>query len=73
VATAVQSSERRTRVRYLMFGNSAGIVTPIVIGYLLAATGSFDAALIFVGAHCLLAIFAYFVVAGRIRLLDFSK
>lgn len=29
-----------------MFGNSAGIVTPIVIGYIVAATGSFDGALI---------------------------
>ena len=37
-----------------MFGNSAGIVTPIVIGYLVAATGSFDSALVFVGVHCLL-------------------
>jgi MFS transporter, ACS family, glucarate transporter len=50
-----------------MFGNSAGIVTPIVIGYLVAASGSFDSALIFVGAHCLLTIFAYFVIVGPIR------
>jgi ACS family glucarate transporter-like MFS transporter len=53
-----------------MFGNSAGIVTPIVIGYLVAATNSFDSALFFVGAHCLLTIFAYFVVVGPIRRLE---
>lgn len=53
-----------------MFGNSAGIVTPIVIGYLVAASGSFDSALIFVGAHCLLTIFAYFVIVGPIRRLE---
>jgi MFS transporter, ACS family, glucarate transporter len=53
-----------------MFGNSAGIVTPIVIGYLVAASGSFDSALVFVGAHCLLTIFAYFVIVGPIRRLE---
>lgn len=53
-----------------MFGNSAGIVTPIVIGYLVAGSGSFDSALIFVGAHCLLTIFAYFVIVGPIRRLE---
>ena len=35
-----------------MFGNVAGIVTPIVIGYLVARTGSFNGALVFVGAEC---------------------
>jgi ACS family glucarate transporter-like MFS transporter len=53
-----------------MFGNSAGIVTPIVIGYLVQASGSFDSALIFVGAHCLLTIFAYFVIVGPIKRLE---
>jgi ACS family glucarate transporter-like MFS transporter len=52
------------------FGNSAGIVTPIVIGYLVAASGSFDSALFFVGAHCLLTIFAYLVIVGPIRRLE---
>ena len=52
------------------FGNSAGIVTPIVIGYIVAATGSFDWALIFVGAHCLLTILAYFLIVGRIERLE---
>ena len=53
-----------------MFGNSAGIVTPIVVGYLVAASGSFDSALLFVGAHCLLTIFAYLVIVGPIRRLE---
>ncbi|MDG2522092.1 MFS transporter [Caulobacter segnis] len=52
------------------FGNSAGIVTPIVIGYIVQGTGSFDGALIFVGAHCLLVIAAYFLVVGKIRRLE---
>ena len=49
------------------FGNTAGIVTPIVIGYIVAGTGSFDGALIFVGAHCVIAIAAYFLVVGKIQ------
>jgi ACS family glucarate transporter-like MFS transporter len=53
-----------------MFGNIAGIVTPIVVGYIVAATGSFDFALLFVGAHCLLTIFAFLVIIGPIRRLE---
>ena len=56
-----------------MFGNCAGIVTPIAIGYIVAATGSFDWALVFVGAHCLLTIFAFLVIAGPLRRLSFAK
>lgn len=49
------------------FGNSAGIVTPIVIGYIVHATGSFDGALWFVGLHCVLVIAAYFLITGKIE------
>ncbi|WP_420144314.1 MFS transporter [Sphingobium sp.] len=55
-----------------MFGNVAGIVTPIVVGYIVAATGSFDLALLFVGAHCLLTIFAFTVIVGPIRRLELA-
>ena len=55
-----------------MFGNVAGIVTPIVIGFIVAATGSFDLALVFVGAHCLLTIFAFLVVVGPIKRLELA-
>jgi MFS transporter, ACS family, glucarate transporter len=50
-----------------MAGNTAGIVMPIVVGYIVKATGSFDGALIFVGAHCLVTIFAYFVITKKIE------
>ncbi|NML05892.1 MFS transporter [Sphingomonas sp. G-3-2-10] len=50
-----------------MFGNIAGIVTPIAVGYIVAGTGSFDLALVFVGVHCVITIFAYLVIAGPIR------
>lgn len=53
-----------------MVGNTAGIVTPIVIGYIVGGTGSFDGALVFVGAHCLLTIIAYFVITKDITRLE---
>jgi len=52
------------------FGNIAGIVTPIVIGYIVKGTGSFDGALIFVGVHCVIAIAAYFLIVGKIQRLE---
>jgi MFS transporter, ACS family, glucarate transporter len=53
-----------------MFGNTAGITTPIVIGYLVKKTGSFNDALIFVSLAALLAIFSYVVVVGEIKRLE---
>lgn len=49
------------------FGNTAGITTPIAIGYILQSTGSFNGALVFVGLNALLACFCYLVVVGEIR------
>jgi ACS family glucarate transporter-like MFS transporter len=54
------------------FGNAAGIVTPIVVGILVARGGSFDTALVFVGAHCLLTIVAYFAVVQKIERLELA-
>lgn len=49
------------------FGNTAGIVTPVVIGYILQTTGSFDGALLFVGAHGLVAVASYWLIVGKIQ------
>jgi MFS transporter, ACS family, glucarate transporter len=49
------------------FGNLSSITTPIIIGYILAATGSFAGALVFVGLNALLAAVAYLVIVGRIE------
>lgn len=49
------------------FGNTAGITTPIVIGYIVQATGSFNGALVFVGVNALIAAFAYLVIVGKIE------
>ncbi len=49
------------------FGNTAGITTPIVIGYILQSTGSFANALVFIGANALMTIVCYLFVVGEIR------
>ena len=53
-----------------LFGNIAGITTPIVIGYIVKKTGSFHYALIYVGATALVAIFSYLVIVGEIKRLE---
>jgi ACS family glucarate transporter-like MFS transporter len=53
-----------------LFGNIAGITTPLVIGWIVKKTGSFNDALIFVGATALLAIFSYLVIVGEIKRLE---
>jgi ACS family glucarate transporter-like MFS transporter len=54
------------------FGNTAGITTPIVIGYILQATGSFAGALVFIGANAAVAIFCYLVIVGEIKRVEFT-
>ncbi|WP_432239677.1 MFS transporter [Herbaspirillum robiniae] len=49
-----------------LFGNIAGIVTPIAIGYIVYETKSFNGALIFVGANAFVAAFSYLVIVGKI-------
>jgi ACS family glucarate transporter-like MFS transporter/ACS family D-galactonate transporter-like MFS transporter len=50
-----------------MFGNIAGIVTPIVIGYILGTTGSFNGALVFVGVNALVTVISYLVIVKEIK------
>ena len=49
------------------FGNLSTITTPMVIGFLVDKKGSFNEALIYVGATALLAIFSYVVIVGEIK------
>jgi len=49
------------------FGNLSSITTPIIIGYILAATGSFNGALVFVGINALCAAIAYLFIVGKIE------
>ena len=53
-----------------MFGNISSITTPIVIGYIIQTTGSFNGALVFVGANALVAMLSYLVIVGPIRRME---
>jgi ACS family glucarate transporter-like MFS transporter len=54
------------------FGNTAGITTPIVIGYILQQTGSFAGALVFVGANALVTVLCYLLMVGEIKRFEFK-
>jgi ACS family glucarate transporter-like MFS transporter len=56
-----------------MFGNLSGIVTPIVIGYILKSSGSFNGALVYVGAHALFAVASYLMIVGQIKRIELRK
>ncbi len=49
------------------FGNSAGVTTPIIIGYIVQRTGSFSGALVFVGLNAFVAVVCYLFVVGKIE------
>jgi ACS family glucarate transporter-like MFS transporter len=55
-----------------LIGNMAGIVTPIVIGYIVETTHSFNGALIYVSLIALCAIISYGPIVGEIKRLDLS-
>ena len=55
-----------------LFGNLSTITTPTVIGILVAKTGSFNSALVFVGLTALVAIFSYLVIVGDIKRLELT-
>jgi ACS family glucarate transporter-like MFS transporter len=55
------------------FGNTAGITTPIVIGYILQLTGSFAGALTFVGINAALALLSMLLLVGDIHRVELKK
>jgi ACS family glucarate transporter-like MFS transporter len=55
------------------FGNTAGITTPIVIGYIVQGTGSFAGALVYVGANAAVAIACYLFIVGDIKRVSLVK
>ena len=50
--------------------NLAGIVTPLVIGFIVAATGSFVGALMFIAIVALVGAFSYIFIVGDIRRIE---
>jgi ACS family glucarate transporter-like MFS transporter len=53
-------------------GNLASIITPIVIGYILETTHSFNGALIFVGSMGILGAMSYLFIVGEIKRLELA-
>jgi ACS family D-galactonate transporter-like MFS transporter len=51
-------------------GQLAGIVTPIVIGFILRETGSFEWVLVFVSVAGLVGALCYTVLLGRIHRIE---
>jgi MFS transporter, ACS family, glucarate transporter len=50
-----------------MFGNMSSIVTPLLIGFILHRTGSFDLVLMLVAASAVAAALCYLVLVGQIK------
>jgi MFS transporter, ACS family, glucarate transporter len=55
-----------------LFGNSAGITTPLIIGYIVEKTQSYDGALIFVGLIAFCAIVSYGPIVGEIKRIELN-
>jgi ACS family glucarate transporter-like MFS transporter len=53
-----------------LFGNMAGITTPLIIGYIVQRTHSYNGALIFVGLVAFCAIVAYGPIVGQIKRIE---
>jgi len=56
-----------------LFANAAGIVTPLIIGLIFNATGSFVYALMFVGAVAVVGALSYIFIVGDIRRIELSE
>ena len=54
------------------FANFSGVVTPVVIGYILAATRSFNDVLLYVSFNGLAAVVFYWLIVGPIQRLDIN-
>lgn len=54
-------------------GNIASILTPIVIGYILNVTHSFNGALIYVGSMGILGAMSYLFIVGEIKRVELAK
>ncbi|MEH7307850.1 MFS transporter [Neobacillus drentensis] len=52
------------------FGNIAGITTPIIIGFIISGTGSFNGALVFVGVNAIVAMLSYLFIVGDIKRIE---
>jgi ACS family glucarate transporter-like MFS transporter len=56
-----------------MCGNLSSISTPIVIGYIVQTSGSFNGALVFVGANAVIAAVSYLFIVGEIKRMELKE
>jgi len=52
--------------------NLAGIITPLVVGFVVASTGSFFWALAFIGAVAFLGVVSYVFVVGEVKRVEYQ-
>jgi len=55
-----------------LFGNTAGITTPLIISFIVEKTHSYNGALVFVAFIAFCAIVSYGPIVGEIKRLDFT-
>src|SRR5471030_1523731 len=55
-----------------LMANLAGIITPLVIGFIVSATGSFVDALLFVGAVALVGALSYIFILGDVKRIEMA-
>ncbi len=56
-----------------LFGNLAGITTPLIIGPIVVRTNSYNGALVFISCTAFCVILSYALIVGEIKRLDFSR
>ena len=52
---------------YLTFANLAGIITPLIIGFIVSATGSYNGGILFVSLVALGGALSYIFIVGKIE------
>lgn len=52
------------------FANTAGIVTPMVIGFIVAATNSYNGAILFIGLVAIIGALSYIFIVGKINQIE---
>jgi len=55
------------------FNNLGGILTPLVVGFVLAATGSFNGALVYTSALALLGALSYIFIVGKVYRIELKE
>ena len=76
LGTSAQPSPARTSASIVGTCDASWLTdrsTPIIIGYILHATGSFNGALVFVGLNAFVAMAAYLFVVGDIKRVELKR